>query len=258
MNARNGRESAEVFRGWFDVQLRFAEVLAARGGMPLRDAITFHTNLHRRLAYGNVARQPPAPEFLAFAAELARLSQHAERVDAVVSAFAERPAAGAPAGSARFGCFRCEPPDAEGSVRLHFANKERDDDTSPLHASKIERRRGELRELVSYLAQRFPETRRIVGSSWLYNTGAYRRLFPSEYVGSRRALESPPLHGGSTWGQLIDFRGLVKPTARELFLARLTHERFDPERPWTAFALQPLRTTAPFEAFRREYARSRA
>jgi hypothetical protein len=255
MGAPNGRESAEVFRGWFDVQLRFAEVLAARGGLPLRDAITLHTNLHRRLAYGNVARQAPAPEFRALCAELERLSEHAERVDAVVSAFAERPAPSARTGSARFGCFSCEPPDAEGSVRLHFANKEGDSDTSPLHGSKIARRREELSALVEYLAQRSPETRRIVGTSWLYNTEAYRRLFPSEYVGSRRALESPPLHGGSTWGQLIDFRGLIKPAARERFLTSLTRESFDPKRPWTAFALRPLRTTAPFDAFRREYAR---
>ena len=250
----NGRESSELWRGYFALQLRFAEVLAARAELPLPDAITYHTNLHRRFAYGNIARQPPAPQFLALAERLASLPEHSARVDALVCAFAERPVLSAPAGSAEFGCFRYEPPDAEGRVRLHFSNRDSSDGTSPLHISKVARRRAELKQLVEHLAQHFPQARAIVGTSWLYNTAAYRRLFPSDYVASRAPLPEPSLHGGSIWGQFLDFRGAVKPAVCATFLKRLASSEFDPKRPWTVFGLAPLRTTAPLETFCREYA----
>src|SRR5690349_5579223 len=57
--AAKGKAAAEVSRGLFAVQLRFADVFSARAGMPLSEAITFHTNFHRLFAYGNLSRQAP-------------------------------------------------------------------------------------------------------------------------------------------------------------------------------------------------------
>jgi hypothetical protein len=73
-------------------------------------------------------------------------------------------------------------------------------------------------------------------------------------VVSRTAIAVPSLHGGSIWGQLIDFRGAVKPAVRDAFLMRLTSSAFESKRPWTVFGLAPLRTTAPLHTFCREYA----
>ncbi len=39
---------------------------------------------------------------------------------------------------------------------------------------------------------------------------------------------------------------------RDAFLARLAD--LDPEQPWSSFEFQPLKTSAPIECFRREYA----
>ena len=66
-------ESAATLRDFFAIQIQFAETLAKRGTLPLCDALTFYTNLHRRFAYGNIARRAPAPEFTAFARQVAAL-----------------------------------------------------------------------------------------------------------------------------------------------------------------------------------------
>jgi hypothetical protein len=254
MNLSHGFPAAVGLRDFFDLQLHFAETLASRAASPLVQTLTYHTNLHRRFAYGNVARQAPAPEFLALAEHLAALPDHAARLDAIVEAFAVRPVLGAPTGAAEFGCFRCEPPDERGHARLHFSNRDTSEDRSPLHSSKIERRRAELRALVAWLAQQYPQTQAIDGGSWLYNTRSYRRLFPAEFANSRKPIVGQRMiHGGSTWGQFLDFRGAVKPSLREAFLADLASSRFDPASPWSIFPLPVLKTSAPFDFFRREY-----
>jgi hypothetical protein len=59
------------------------------------------------------------------------------------------------------------------------------------------------------------------------------------------------MHGLSTWGQFLDFRGHVKPAVTETFFRNL--ETLDATQPWLSFPLQVLTTRAPFEAFKREY-----
>jgi hypothetical protein len=252
MQAVNGRAAAEASRPHFDLQLRFAATLARRSARPLVEALTFHTQLHRRLAYGNVARTPPDPAFLALAQRVAGQRVHRARLDLIVSAFAERPAPAPPARAIAEGCFRFEPPDARGHVRIHFRNRDSTGELGPLHHTKAAQRRAEIAALVALLMQRHPDAQAIDGGSWLYNLESYRRLFPVEFVDSRRPVVGPRMiHGGSTWGQFLDFRGAVKPAMRDAFLTRL--EALDPAQPWSVFEHQALKTTAPLECFRREY-----
>jgi hypothetical protein len=252
MIAGKGMAAAEVSRGHFDLQLHFAETLAAKKPMPLVEAITFHTNLHRRFAYGNLSKQPADPDFLALADRLAALPDHAARLDLTVAAFAERDEEGLPPHLFDFGCFRCEAPDERGHIRIHFGNRDSDDGLGPLDKSKTARRRDELTRMIRFVAGTYPHAKAVDGGSWLYNTEAYRRLFPPEFANSRTPLEGPrSTHGSSSWGQFLDFRGNVKPDMSEKFMQNL--KLLDPQRPWLAFPLPVLMTTAPFEAFRREY-----
>lgn len=249
-----GISVAESLRSFFDLQLRFAEKLASKSSFDLEHALSYYTHLHRRFGYGNVARQTPDAEFVSFASQLAAIPEHAERLDAIVAAFAHRPASAAPPDTSEFGCFRCESPDERGHVRIHFSNRDTTGDTSPLHDSKLERRRAELRALIGFIAQTYPQTKAIDGGSWLYNTQRYRRLFPVEFADSRRAPTGPRwIHGGSTWGQFLDFRGAVNPARREVFLSRLDSASFDPQCPWSVFPLQALKTSAALACFQREY-----
>lgn len=248
---QNGIEAAEIARGFFGLQLHYADVLSARAGIPLADAVTWHTNLHRLFAYGNLAKQPPAPDFLALVHTA--LADPATRLDTIIAAYAIRPPDPWPADRFPFGRhFACEAPNAEGQVRIHFRNRFNRDAIGPLHPANMPQRRADLTAMFGHVAKTWPETREIIGGSWLYNTEAYCRLFPAEYGASRTPLLGPrPIHGLSTWGQFLDFRGALKLQVGDRFRQNLAS--LDVTQPWLSFPYQVLATRAPFDAFRREY-----
>lgn len=253
MTEAKGLETAQIARDFFGVQLHYADVLSARTGIPLADAITFHTNFHRLFAYGNLSKQPPASEFARLAERITAISDKTERLDHLILAYAERPADPWPSDRFPFGNhFACEAPTADGIVRIHFRNRFNRDAHGPLHASNFAQRRGDLTEMFGHIVKTWPEAKSIVGQSWLYNTEGYRRLFPKAYADSRRPLEGPrTFHGLSTWGQFVDFRGRAKPDVAEAFRRNL--ETLDVAQPWLSFPFQVLAVSAPIKAFREEY-----
>ena len=247
----NGMAAAEIARGFFGVQLHFADVWSAKTGTPLAEAVTRLTNLHRLFAYGNLAKQAPDPEFLALVD--AALADPARRLDIFIAAYAQRPPDPWPADRFPFGRhFACEAPNADGAVRIHFRNRFNRDAVGPLHASNVAQRRAELTEMFAFVAERWPEAKAVIGGSWLYNTESYRRLFPPAYSASRTPLTGPrPIHGLSTWGQFLDYRGALRRSVADDFMRNLN--TLDVEQPWLSFPFQVLQTKAPFEAFRLEY-----
>jgi hypothetical protein len=248
-----GMAVAEISRGFFGVQLHYADVLAAKAGIQLGDAIIFHTNFHRLFAYGNLSKMAPDEEFTALVRDVVAISDPRRRLDLLVAAFAKRPPDPWPSDRFPFGPhFACEAPNEAGAVKIHFRNRYNNDSVGPLHVSKTTERRAELTQMFGFVAQRWPKAKSVNGASWLYNTEGYRRLFPAEYGASRTPLVGPrPIHGLSTWGQFLDFRGSVKQAIVETFHQNLNS--LDPAQPWLTFPFQVLATTAPFEAFRREY-----
>ncbi len=151
-------------------------------------------------------------------------------------------------GQIAFGCFAHEAPTDEGFVKIHFNNRDTDQDGGPLARSKIDRRRAELTAMLAHIQENHPNATRLAGRSWLYHLEAYRRLFPPDYVASR--VQAPgPLHlsGTSTWGQLIDSREAIRPEIRDALFEGL--KTLDPEAPWRAFPLHPLAVSAPLPSF---------
>lgn len=248
-----GKSVAEIARTFFGVQLHWAGVFAAKAGIPLAETITWQTNFHRLFAYGNLSKQQPDPAFVDLAQRVAALPDTSDRLDALILAYADRPPDPWPADRFPFGPhFACEAPNAEGAVRIHFRNRFNTDDVGPLHASNHAKRRAELTAMFGHAARTWPNTRSVVGQSWLYNTEGYRRLFPATYASSRQPLLGPrPIHGLSTWGQFLDFRGRAKPDVAETFKRNL--ETLDVAQPWLSFPYQVLTVYAPFEAFREAY-----
>jgi len=238
---------------YVDVQLRFAERVAEVSGKPLAEAVLHFTNFHRRLGLGVAAPGKRAPVWNELMAGFDALSHEArlKRVIETLSPAGDGSAMLLP-GRFGFGCFACEAPNAEGMVRIHFGNREGREDVGPLHHTRIAARRAELTEMFGWLAREHPGARRVDGGSWLYNLEAYRRLFPAEFGASRDPRNVPPyLHGMSSWGQFIDFRGRIRKDVRDAFIANLP--TLDMSAPHRVFPYQVLFTTAPFEAFRRGY-----
>ena len=246
-----GVATAEIARRFFGVQLRYADVLSARTDMPLADAVIWHTNFHRLFAYGNLAKQAPDAAFASLVHKA--LAEPVARLDVFVAAFADRPHDPWPADRFPVGKhFACEAPNSDGAARIHFRNRWNGEEAGPLHASNIAQRRADLAEMFAFIAARWPETKAIIGGSWLYNTKSYCGLFPPEYIASRTPLVGlRPTHGLSTWGQFLDFRGHARPHVVEAFERNL--ETLDVNQPWLSFPYQVLSTSAPFAAFRREY-----
>lgn len=241
---------AEALRPYFDVQLRFAEAMAEKTAGSIGEACLTYTNLHRRFGLGRIAADGPAPAWGRYAEGLAVRSSHAERLDWTVAVFADSPRERR--GSARvFGCFSYEMLEGERVVKIHFSNREGDDASGPLASAKAERRRSELREMFGFIRSRHPSAETVLGGSWLYNLEAYRRLFPPAYAASAFEPERVRLDGTSSWGQLLDFRGNVKPAVRQALLHALAD--LDAAAPWRSFPLRALGARCGIEAFYRFY-----
>lgn len=251
MEQGGGRAAAaEAMRGYFEVQLRLAGRLADLRGRPVGETALLATNLHRRFAFGR-PEAGAAPGWADYAAGLERCAGAGERLDWTVAFYAAAEPEPAPAGHTAFGCFSFEPPDAAGAVRIHFNNRDSADGTSPLSLAKAPARRAELARLAACLKREHPAARTISGGSWLYNTEAYRRLFPPDYAASRSRPERLRLTGTSSWGQFLDHRGAIKPDLRRAFLDKL--DQIDPDAPWRAFPLHALAASAPVEVFYAHY-----
>jgi len=235
---------AERFADYFDLQLRLATAMAERREIPLRQTLDLYTNLRRRFGLF----EPDDPSWLAFQDEIEAAPDETERLALTLARHRQAPAISRPAYQVPFGCFACEPPNEDGAARIHFMNADVGAEPGPLSVARRGERLAELAEMFGFIRREYPAAGQVIGGSWLYNLEAYRRLFPAEYGDSRRVPDGPVrLAGTSTWGQMVDHRGLVKPDARASFLASL--ETLDAERPWLAFPLRAMATSAPVEAF---------
>ncbi len=242
-------EQVPDLRDYFELQLRFAARLAGLHGLGSGEAVARYTNLRKRFGLDDAAG---AAEWARYLEGLETAGGAAAGLDWTVRFHDQAPRDARPADHARFGCFACAAPTEDGAVRIHFTNRTGDPHVGPLAAARLEDRISELRAMFGFVRETWPQARSVLGGSWLYNLEAYRRLFPPAYGGSAHAVDGPVrLNGSSTWGQVLDHRGQVKPVVRHHLLARL--DDLDPEAPWRAFPLRALRASAPIEAFFTHY-----
>ena len=232
-------------RDYFDLQLILAARLADRLGLAPAEAVARYTNFRKRFGLDSPQGATNWAQFLHdFEAE----DDAAARLDVAVRRHAQAPRDSLPSGQARFGCFACDAPLEGGVVRIHFTNRTGDPEVGPLAAARMDDRIAELTAMFAFVRGTWPEARSVLGGSWLYNLEAYRRLFPPAYGASAQVPEGPVrLNGSSSWGQVLDHRGRVKPAVRDHLLARL--DSLDPDAPWRAFPLRALLANAPIEAF---------
>jgi hypothetical protein len=245
------REEAERLRAYFEVQLLFAQTVAERTARTLSAACLEFTNLHRRFGLGRIDGGSPSPEWTRYAAGLERCASGPDRLEWTLAFFAEAPPQ--PSAAQAFGCFSYELLDADRVVRIHFSNRDSADGRGPLARAKADRRVAELGEMFGHVRTHHPGALTVMGGSWLYNLEAYRRLFPPEYAASVFQPERVRLDGTSSWGQLLDFRGCVKPAVRDALLRNLGD--LDIAAPWKAFPLRALGARSAIEPFHRFYGR---
>jgi hypothetical protein len=204
-------------RAFFDLQITFAEHVAALSGRPLGRALLEHTNLYMRFGLGRGfdAAQGVWQCYLAGLVETGDVRDWTHRFYLTHAA-----ADVGPEEVAAFGCFGYE---RRGeAIRLHFHNAEADG-RAPLGVKCRDARRSELAALFGQVRQTLPESTPVVGSSWLYNLDAYRCLFPPAYLATARVLAGPFQHM-PLWGQFLDRHGQIRPDAVHTFLQRLERQ----------------------------------
>nr|WP_241019077.1 hypothetical protein [Paraburkholderia sp. Tr-20389] len=213
-------------------------------GVPCEQALLHYTNFYIRFGLGREF-DTNHPVWRIY---IDGLSNAAEPVEWSWRFFLTRPHVPPPLLVATFGCFSFSNA-GNDAIRLHFANTE-SHDCSPLSSERIGARRAELRALFDHV-ERIRQTRRaiqrVLGTSWLYNLPAYRRLFPSGYIDTARELSSR-FQSMSLWGQFLDRHGNVRPDMRALFLERLARQTGVHEIA-QCFPLRALAVDAPIALF---------
>lgn len=239
---------SERLRDYFDLQLRFALKVADIASLSLADTVAQYTNFHRRFGLGRLHSPPRSAEWSRYIDQLSRLHTHEQRMAWTQTFFLQSPEESPPANQHHFGCFSCEPPNAEGLIRIHFVNRDNDGGTSSLKQTKIEKRKRELRDMFTFIKSAYPAAEGVRGGSWLYHLQAYRRLFPLQYAESRVILKQGiRFDGTSSWGQCLDHQAYIRADLRDMFLQNLNH--LDMDHLWQAFPLPALGTSAPIHIF---------
>ena len=237
--------SSQPFYGYFKAQLELATRICQISDLTFVEALARYTNLHRRFGWG-VPTEPPKPAWQAYVETVTQAGTLEDMANATHAQYL-RVESRDP--QPLFGCFTYQSPDDEGIARIHFHVADTDDDTSPIAAHKAERRRQDLAALVNHLTAHHPDAKVLQGTSWLYNTRSYRALFPPAYIATATALEGRQrFNGTSSWGQLVDFRGAVKPAAYRQFSQNLKHLEHATDV-WRVFPLCAQRVSVPVDVF---------
>ena len=229
-------------KAFFDLQLQFAQKVTALSGLPLARTLLWYTNLYIRFGLGRDfdSADPTWHEYLAGLHDANDIGEW------TYSFYLKQPdAMAAPAVVATFGCFSYARP-SDARIRLHFQNIETDGH-SPLALDRVKQRRTELAALFEHVKRTPHQSLQVVGTSWLYNLDAYRRLFPPSYVTSAQAITDRFQHM-PLWGQFLNRHGAIKEHVARQFLERLERQS-GLENLGICFPFQALSVVAPVKDF---------
>ena len=131
-----------------------------------------------------------------------------------------------------FGCFRYEHASGDGSLVLHFHNKE--EPLSPL--ADPGQRRKDLQRIVADVEARQLQVTRVRFESWMNHLKPVQALFPDSFLRSLVAAEEFP-KGYGWWGQFITREGGLHSRRAELLMTqgRFEFARLDGYCPWADF-----------------------
>ncbi len=228
---------------FFALQVEFAHRVCAIGDLSLERALFEFTNLYVRFGLGRDFDE----QHSVWQAYLAGLRGADDASDWSHEFYRQNnpETVTSPALVASFGCFSYAVPRGE-FVRLHFRDVERDGH-SALSVERIAHRRADLTALFTHVKQTIPQDIPVVGISWLYNLGAYRRLFPTSYTASAQVVAGK-FRSMTLWGQFLNRQGEIKEQAARTFRAAL-HQTSSIDALEACFPFRTLTVRAPVREF---------
>jgi hypothetical protein len=229
-------------KDFFELQLEFARSVSALSGLPLARTVLDYTNFYIRFGLGR-GFDPAHPEWQAY---LAGLRDGEDGQEWTYRFYAARPRPVAPPRLiATFGCFSYAWLGSD-RLRLHFHDAD-EDGRSPLAPDRHDRRRSELAALFASAKRSAGHSFRVIGASWLYNTAAYRRLFPPGYLATAHVIHGRFRHM-PLWGQFVRRDGNVRKDVAREFRGRLRRQTSLHDLD-VCFPLQVLALEAPASDF---------
>ena len=204
---------------YFDIQIKFAEAVAEKTGIPLNKVLFTHTNFYRRFGLGSVSTTDESN--LLWQDYIRRLSNpdNENSIEDYTYDFYLNSPVEKPRPKLTFGCFSCDPIDKTGVVYLHFSNTDTDGQ-SPLAADKLAIRKKELRDMFVHIKREYHDAKIVRSGSWLHSLEVYRSLFPPAYNDSRTPMPPPPRIKGILIGDsFYDMTARCERILRQGFLS---------------------------------------
>ncbi len=236
-------------KGFFEVQLAFARKVAQITQQPFEDAVLHFTAMYRILGL-DWSADPTNPVWQKY---IQVLQQDAKEGAEGTYQFYYSMSDSIPHMSEQqhWGCFAHDYLPKQQRVQMHFSNQ---DFTKygALSYQRMDVRKAELKAMFMVIRQEHPEAETVVGSSWLYNLEAYKRLFPVEYGQSAKAPNSVPYLGRGLWGQFLNHEWQVNEHTFEVFLQRVGAAT-NMEQCDQSFPYQILLPKAPISLFYQFY-----
>lgn len=226
---------------FFELNLAFAEKMAALLDQPLPDAILEWTHCYLALGLGReFDRQHPLWQQF-----LGGLMAAPDRPGWAYRFYLDhhRPK---PEPQNAFGCFSYALWSGE-RIRLHFRDAE-EARFHPLEGKRRPLRIAELKALFADVKKKVPQAKSVVGGSWLYHLEAYRNLFPPQYLAGASPSCEPECQFLALWGQFLHRDGSLRLEAAARF-RRCFENKNTPTAALGCFPLSVLRLEAPVEVF---------
>lgn len=233
---------------FLEIQLLFAQKVSEIKQIPLGDALFTYTSLPIRfgMSFGQLAKDNPI--WIKFTERLARQGTYVP-IDIIFQYHLEQMKDASPM-RPQFGCFSYDSLDSEKGARIHFANND-DPEPGVLSEERIPIRMEELKNMFSEIKEQHPDFTFVISSSWLFNVGAFKRLFPDEFTTDLK-VKANDYRSLGLWGQFIDKYGNVKKDLKELFIESMnksaTFEQLE-----NSFPMKELKAEAELSLFYNYY-----
>ena len=202
---------------YFEIQYTFAQKVASVLCIPIDEALLQYTSFYRRMGIQDKDFNRNSPVWRDF---VERVSQ-GECVPKIAYLIYLNGLETKTEEIGEFGCFRYDYRQDSKSIVIHFANRVGGKNVSPLSSERKAERMSELKRMFSHISYHLPEAKLVSGGSWLYDLQSYKRLFPAEYINSRKLCHGEFIQYCSTWGQFLDYFGNLKENLCSEFLHRM-------------------------------------
>lgn len=123
-----------------------------------------------------------------------------------------------------YGCFGYVYHEATNQYELHF---ETVDPQGNLAKDRVEVRKTELKTMFEAIKKENKDSATFFVRTWMLNIEAFNRLFPEEFIRTKKMWDVTTAQDNAHWGQFLDRFGTMRKELAEELLANVQNESHD-------------------------------